>query len=88
MPINCDNTKDDKVIYDNAKKRKLVDKIHSLKDKEDLKSVRRIIKGNNPNIEFITNSNGSLLVFNNLSPKTYMFLDKFLHNIEKQKSHN
>ena len=67
------------------KKKKLVDRIGKLTNKNDLIIIKEIITKNNPTSEFMKNSNGYFTQFNNLITKTYHDITVFLDKIDKKK---
>ena len=52
---------------------------HNKKNKSQLKEIKKIILSNNPNLQITKDSNTVLFFFNQLSDKTYSFLDDFLN---------
>lgn len=71
--------------YPTDKKRKLVDRIHLLKNKEHLKTIKSIIVSTNPELEFMKNNNGLFAEFQSLNNQTYLELEKFLNKLDKAK---
>lgn len=61
-----------------GKKKKLVERIQKLTDKNDLMKIKKIIIDNNPDLGFMKNSNGYFMQFQNLSDDTYKKLTEFL----------
>jgi hypothetical protein len=62
-------------------KKKLLGKIHALKNIKHFKNIKSIIKHNSPNVYMMKNNNGIFLDFNNLTDKTYIALDEFVNDI-------
>jgi hypothetical protein len=60
-------------------KKKLANRIQKLSSKTDLIQIKKIIVENNPELEFMKNSNGYFTHFHNLSGKTYTILSDFLN---------
>lgn len=67
------------------KKKKLVDRIGKLTNKTDLAIVKELILKNNPELEFMKNSNGYFTKFDKLSNKTYNDILLFLNKNDKKK---
>jgi hypothetical protein len=65
--------------------KKLLSKIEAIKDKNHIKKIKHIIFKENPELNTIKKSSGTLLFFHNLSKTTYKKIDKFLNKIEQQK---
>ena len=70
------------------KKKKLASKISELRNKEDLKKIKKIIFEANPNIAVNKDSGGILMFFQNLNIDTYINLEKYLKEIELRKITN
>lgn len=64
--------------------KKLLSKIESLKDKNHIKKIKHIIFKENPDLNTIKKSTGTLLFFHNLSQSTYKKIDKFFNKLEKE----
>lgn len=73
---------DNNYCYD--KKRKLASKIRKIQNISHLKNIRDIIKKNNPNIQYVKNANGVLLLFNTLENNTYNELESYVLKIQKK----
>jgi hypothetical protein len=71
--------------YTLEKKKRMANKISEIKSKEDLKAIRNIIFSENPSISVNRDSGGMLMFFQNLTPITYIKLDKYLGEIEINK---
>lgn len=70
------------------KKKKLASKISELRNKEDLKKIKKIIFETNPNIAVNKDSGGILMFFQNLNFDTYIILENYLKEIEMRKITN
>jgi len=70
------------------KKKKLASKISELRNKEDLKKIKKIIFETNPNIAVNKDSGGILMFFQNLNIETYFNLENYLKEIEIRKITN
>lgn len=66
--------------YSHEKKKKLAEKIQSLERKHH-KHIKKIIKENNPDSEFMKSTGSSLTTFQNLTYKTYIELDKYVTKV-------
>lgn len=71
--------------YPTDKKRRLVDRIHNVKSKEHLKTIKGIIVSTNPELSFMKNNNGLFAEFQSLNTQTYLELEKFLNKLDKAK---
>lgn len=71
--------------YPFDKKKKLANKIGTIKNPTYLREIRDIIINNNKNISIIKSGEGILLLFNNLNDNTYLILEQYLKKIEKNK---
>jgi hypothetical protein len=67
------------------KKKKLIDRIGKLTNKSDLAIIKELIMKNNPELEFMKNSNGYFTQFDKLSYKTYHDILLFLDKNDKKK---
>jgi len=67
------------------KKKKIVDRIGKLTSKSDLATIKELILKNNPELEFMKNSNGYFTKFDKLSNKTYYDILSFLNKNDKKK---
>jgi len=65
-------------------KKSLANRIGNIKNKQDLKAVKKIITDNNPDLEKTENSNGMFLRFQTLSGETYEKIKKFIDVRDKQ----
>lgn len=75
MPVSNEYTKHDK--------KKLIDKINKIHDKQCHKEIKKIIEKNNPKLESTKNSNGVFIYFNDLNKKTYGLIETYLNKYEK-----
>lgn len=66
------------------KKKKLADRIQKLNSKHELQQIKSIITDNNPDLEFMKNSNGYFMQFQNLSLNTYIAISKFLDKMDRK----
>lgn len=66
--------------YTYEKKKKLASRIRKIHNISHLKNIRDIIKKCNPDMQFVQNSNGILLLFNSLENNTYKELDNYINN--------
>jgi hypothetical protein len=73
------------IIYDNDKKKKLVNKISKLTSQTEYEHVKNIIKKYNSDIPTMKNNNGTYYDFESLTNETYIELTRFLDKIEKNK---
>lgn len=64
--------------------KKLLSKIETIKDKNQIKKIKQIIFKENPELNTIKKSTGTLLFFHNLSQSTYKKLDKFFNKLEQK----
>jgi len=71
--------------YPIERKKKLASKISELRNKEDLKKIKKIIFETNPNIAVNKDSGGILMFFQNLTNDTYINLDNYMKEIELRK---
>ena len=62
-------------------KKKLLEKIHTIKTIAYLKQIKAIIKQHNPNIYMMKNNNGIFMNFNGLNEKTYVALENYVSEI-------
>jgi hypothetical protein len=65
-------------------KKSLANRIGNIKNKQDLKAIKKIITDNNPDLEKTENSNGMFLRFQTLSSETYEKIKKFIDVRDKQ----
>jgi hypothetical protein len=65
-------------------KKSLANRIGNIKNKQDLKAIKKLITDNNPDLEKTENSNGMFLRFQILSNETYDKIKKFLDARDKQ----
>lgn len=77
--MNTDSSNEYKI--DDIKK--LLSKIETVKDKNHIKKIKQIIFKENPELNTINKSSGTLLFFHNLSQSTYKKIDKFFNKLEK-----
>ena len=64
--------------------KKLLSKIEGLKDKNHIKKIKHIIFKQNPELNTIKKSSGTLLFFHNLSQSTYKKIDNFFNKLEQK----
>jgi hypothetical protein len=74
--------------YDIDMKKRLVERIASIREKKTLIMIWMIIKKNNPNISMTENSNGIFVKFNDLTNATYEQIDEYLKKHYIVKNHN
>jgi hypothetical protein len=79
--------KSKKIEYSHERKEKLADRIGRIKNKKQLKKIKKIIFEENPETETIkgSNKNSTLMYFHNFTVKTYLKIEKFLRKIDKLK---
>jgi hypothetical protein len=65
-------------------KKSLANRIENIKNKQDLKFIKKIIIENNPDLEKTKNQNGIWLRFQLLNSETYEKLKKFLDARDKR----
>lgn len=75
----------EKKEYSIEKKRRLAGKISDMRDKSNLKMIKKIIFNENPEMIVNKNSSGMLMFFENCSYNTYIKLEKFLKKVELEK---
>lgn len=75
----------DKEPYSFEKKKKLATKISEMKNKTNLRKIKKIIFDKNPGITARKNDRGYLMFFHNYENETYYKIEKFLNKIEKEK---
>lgn len=67
------------------KKKKLMEKIQNLKDKNEINDIRNIIFLHTKDPPHMKNSNGMFFVFDDLSEATYVELTKYIDKKNKKK---
>lgn len=72
-------------IYTFDRKKKLSERIQKLATKKEIQAVKNIIVEKNPDLEFMKNSNGHFVQFQNLSNDTYIDITKYLDKNDKRK---
>lgn len=75
----------DNTTFSIEKKRKLANKISEIRDKDDLRKIKKIIFSLNPNIAVNRDSGGMLMFFQNLTTETYINLENFLEEIKMRR---
>ncbi len=75
-----------KYTYDEMEK--LSQKIQKIKKKKNLEEIRDIIIDNNSELNITENSYGIYLCFNQLTPKTFQKLEKYVKNYFDIEKHN
>lgn len=71
-------------IFDSEMKKSLATRIQNIKNKNDVKDIKKIIFDNNPELDKTKNSNGVFLRFQKLSQETYPKIKKYLDARDKQ----
>ncbi len=71
-------------IYTFEQKQKLADKIHKIKNEQDLIMIQNMIIKHNPSIKITTNKFGNYMFFHNLEQKTYYTIEKLISKISKR----
>ena len=70
--------------FDTEMKKSLANRIQNIKNKSDIKEIKKIILNENPELDSTTNTNGLFLRFQKLTPETYPKIKKFLDTRDKQ----
>lgn len=68
--------------YSFEKKKKLLERINNLTLKDEFMEIKKIILKHNPNKDYMENSNGIFMQFNNLVVETYLEINDFLNQLE------
>lgn len=71
-------------VFDTEMKKSLANRIQNIKNKSDIKEIKKLILDNNPELDSTTNTNGLFLRFQKLSQETYPKIKKFLDIRDKQ----
>lgn len=71
-------------IYNIDDIKKILSKIESLKERNHIEKVRKIIFNENPNLSTTKKSSGVLLFFHNLTQETYKKLELFFVKLENE----
>ena len=84
MPPN--KKKETQKEYTKYDKKKLIDRISKIHNKNIHKNIKKIIEKNNPDLNSTKNANGIFIYFNDLNEKTYGTIKNYLDNYDKQES--
>lgn len=71
-------------VFDTEMKKSLANRIQNIKNKNDIKEIKKLILENNPELDSTTNTNGLFLRFQKLTSETYPKIKKFLDVRDKQ----
>lgn len=71
-------------VFDTEMKKSLANRIQNIKNKSDIKEIKKLILENNPELDSTTNTNGLFLRFQKLTSETYPKIKKFLDIRDKQ----
>lgn len=78
-------TDSNEIIYSAEKKKRLASKISRMRNKKNLKHIRKILFEENPQLDVSKNKTGQLMFFQNCTYETYIRLEKFITLLEEKK---
>lgn len=78
-------TDNNELIYPSEKKKRLANKISRMRNKNNLKRIRKILFDENPQLDVSKNKTGQLMFFQNCTYETYVKLEKFVTLLEEKK---
>jgi len=70
--------------YSHEKKVKLAEYISTIRDRDNLLYIKKLIVDNNPSINITKNNNGYFTEFQNLTAATYEKLDAYVSKLKKK----
>lgn len=78
-------TDTNELTYPAEKKKRLASKISRMRNKNNLKCIRKILFDENPELDVSKNKTGQLMFFQNCTYETYIKLEKFITLLEEKK---